>query len=121
MSVYTNINDSKCCVVDIAHAYVKAKTYGDDTPVMLEELILLNGYVKTLERYDHDPKKKVHVVDVYSLDGVVLSDGDNILSLGKHCSYECVDPEEVNCLTRDEICSILEQISLKCENCQCGC
>lgn len=79
MDLCKEIQAAKCCVVKMADAYVKAATYGDDTKEMLDELILFNGYIKTLERY------------------------------------------QSGCLSKDDICSILNHISFVCESCECGC
>jgi hypothetical protein len=84
MSLCEKIKSAKCCVVDIAGAYVRASTMGENTTALLSELLLVNAYIEALERY------------------------------GCECSKN-------NCLSEQEVCFILEQISLLCESCECGC
>lgn len=85
MDICQNIEDAKCCVAKFSDVYVKARTFGTATMDMLYELLLLNSYIRALQRYD--------------------------------CSCKSCD----TCLTKDEVCFILNQISLKCESFTCGC
>lgn len=120
MGFCKEITNAKCCIVSIAEAYVKASTIGANTEGMLNELLLLNSYVEALCRYDCDPKRKVEKTIFITNNGILLSANNKILSL-KSCYTECVDPDEVNCLTEEEVCFILQQIRLRCDSCECGC
>lgn len=115
-SLCDKIADAKCCVVDIAGIYVDMVTYGNDTPDMFIELQLLNGYVRTLERYNQEGKKKVNDSRVLTINGMALTnDGQQLLT------KECYSKDVVNCISEISVCFILEQIELVCETCKCGC
>jgi hypothetical protein len=52
MSICQKIENAKCCVANFSNAYVKACTFGTSTMEMFYELILLNAYIRALERYE---------------------------------------------------------------------
>lgn len=116
MSLCNKIADAKCCVVDIAATYVDMVTFGNDTEAMLTELKLLNGYIKTLERYNTNHEKVLNKTKALTINGIAITnDGKQLLIKG------CYTENVVNCLKESDVCFILEQISLSCENCKCGC
>jgi len=121
MDLCEKISAAKCCVVEVADAYVRAVTFGNDTDGMRDELFLLNGYIHALERYDTSEcilvKKTVLLTD----NNILLADDNKILSLGALWVEKEVNPDDINCLTKDDVCNILEQISYSCESCVCGC
>ena len=121
MSLSKKICDAKCCVVSLADAYVKASTFGNNTEAMFEELMLMNNYIKALQRYECNPSKLVHVNTELTFGSSLLTIDNKILSLKSCYVDKNIDPDTVNCLTKDEVCFILEQISLRCESCACGC
>ena len=51
----------------------------------------------------------------------IILDMEMYLISLKSSFTECVNQDEVNCLTKDEVCFILGQIHLQCESCECGC
>lgn len=121
MSLCSKIQDAKTCVSKFAERYVKAVTFGVDTDDLFYELMLLVGYVESLERYECNPTRNLTTRNLLTYEDFLLTDNNKILSLGDTCETVCLDPDEVNCLSKDEVCFILEQISLKCESCSCGC
>lgn len=86
MDICQKIENAKCCVGKFSNVYVKACTFGTSTMEMFYELILLNSYIRALQRYE--------------------------------CGCSSCDDQ---CLTKDEVCFILNQIALKCESFACGC
>lgn len=114
------ICDAKCCVVDMAAVYVDMVTFGNDTPDMLVELQLFNGYIKTLDRYKTDDTIRIEKTKILTIDGMKLTDDDRQIT-SRECSIEHVDLDKINCITENDVCFILEQIELVCETCKCGC
>jgi hypothetical protein len=119
MDFCETLNSAKCCAANMADAYVAAVSVGEDTDDKFYTLMLLNGYIRTLERYNHNPT--AIKITQFANDGVFLSDNGKILSLACTSEKVCLDPDHVNCLKRSDICFILEQVSLLCENCSCDC
>ncbi len=121
MDLCDKISSAKCCVVSIAEAYVNACTFGNNTDHMRDEYLLMNSYIDALENYDTRNriavKKNLQLTD----GNFLLADGDKILSLGNSWVEEEVCADDINCLTKDDLCRILEQISISCESCICGC
>lgn len=121
MNLKSKIDNAKYCVGQLSSKYVKAVTYGVDTEDLFNSLVLMYGYIKALENYDCHPTKKVNVTTFLTYNDFLLTDNDKSLSLGSTCEVIDLDPAEVNCLTQDEVCVILEQIHLLCDACSCGC
>lgn len=113
------LNNAKGCAANMASQYVTAVSCGEDTDDMFYTLMLLNGYVRTLERYEHNPT----AIKVFNFaeKGVFLSDKGKILSLACTSEKVCLNPDSVNCLKQHDVCFILEQISLLCDDCPCDC
>lgn len=121
MTLTAKIDNAKSCVAKFAESYVKAVTFGIDTNDLFYELLLLVSYIEALERYDEHPTQKIKVENVLTYNDVLLVDNNLLLSLGSTCKTVCLNPDDVNCLSKREVCFMLEQISLKCEACICGC
>jgi hypothetical protein len=121
MNLESRINNAKCCVAEYAQKYVRKKTYGEDTEEDFSTLSLLNGYVEALSRYDCDSYKKVVVSAVASEGGVVLTDGDAFIQIDEVCVDRSLFLNDTNCLSEIQVCSILEQVQLMCNNCNCNC
>lgn len=98
MDICEKISNAQCCVVDMGEVYVKASTFGINTNEMLNELLLFNSYIDALSKYKA------------AIDYEKLSDEDKV----------CAD-KVVSCLNSRNVCFMLEQISLSCEACKCGC
>lgn len=52
MDVTCAIESAKCCVANLAGAYVDAKNTGQNNDNMFNEFMLMNSYVKVLCNYD---------------------------------------------------------------------
>lgn len=103
MCICDKIEEAKCCTVNIAEAYVKASTFGNNTEAMLNELLLMNSYTEALCRYECEHKEN----------------NDKIIN--KKITADCEKTISLNCLAEQNICFILEQIRLQCGSCECGC
>lgn len=108
------IEDAKCCSAKMAAAYVKAVSVGEDTEVMYYELVEMRARIKSLKRFDPKPSKPAAV----NTGEFILDDTTNKLSLKSKTI--ALDPS-VNCLAQDDICKIIQQISLVCDDCSCNC
>lgn len=115
------ISNAKCCSAKLAAEYVEKVTYGEDSAQIRYEWLELNTYIKTLERYDAEPTKTVY-------EGTELNNGDQALyNDGKRLYFDLCPkvielcPCAVNCIKKDELCSIIEKINLRCGNCGCDC
>ena len=113
------ISDAKCCSAKLAGAYVGAANTGENTDDALYELLLLNGWIKVLERYEQNPT--VPLTTIFTDGNLVLVDNDKLLSFACHSETVCLDADSVNCLKKSDVCFMLEQISKLCDNCKCDC
>lgn len=119
-SLCEKISDAKCCIVDTAEKYVKNVSKGNYIESDFFELILLNGYINSLERYDDSETKiLLQTIELNHNQNTLLCNGKKLI-LNNSCKVD-VNPDDVNCLCKDQICFILEQLSLKCDSCNCNC
>lgn len=84
----------------MAAQYVKDVTFGNNTPDSFVSLALNVQYIKALERFEKSHKEKKSEEET-----------ENSLSL----------PTTNDCLCPQEVCFILNQISMVCESSLCGC
>lgn len=112
-SIKCKIEDAKCCVVSIAALYVNSVTFGNNSEDQFIELCLLNGYIEALERYDE------HVNEHKHLHEILLSNGNKLVSLCE--DNNCLCNTKIDCLSQEQVCFMLNQISMICSNSICGC
>jgi hypothetical protein len=114
------IDQAKCCVATLGAAYFDAYNVGENTQAQLYELLLLRAYIKTLCNYDEDPKA-LWPRKVKPFPKNLLANGNIPLSLTSECVEVPLDPDSVNCLCREDIRFITEQLNLVCASCLCNC
>lgn len=92
---------AKCCAVALANSYVEAATFGEDKDIDYDTLDLLIQLIDMADGYDF---------------GSHVANSNNLLSLTGNRL-----PADTNCLSEDQLSSLLEQITIICNNCNCNC
>jgi hypothetical protein len=113
------IDELKACSGKMAWLYSKKAIFGSGDESVLEDIILLNSIIRTLER--NVPKYK-KVTSSYSLIGQTVpfsalkkQNNTLILESTSGSSVTCVKLE--SCLSDDEICSVIEAGKRICQKC----
>jgi len=121
MTICDYINRFKCCAGNYAAKVANDAIYGNETPESYFRMLSMSAMIRTLERQVTGTRTiKVknsingQLVDVSSL----KSDG-NVLYLDSVKTYKCLTTDIRPCLSEQEICAIIEKLSLMCAECNC--
>lgn len=120
MNLNQKICDFNNCFVDYVNKWASALNHGENTDEQETHILLMNSIIETLECYDFHPKRKVRTRSVIVPECDILNFNTNSLILYKTTCID-LDPDKVNCLTAEELCPLIEKMSIICENCNCNC
>lgn len=114
------LDDAKCCSAKMAAKYLNNFQHGEDQNHVFNELVLLRGYIKSLDRYCGTPEPEEKITFQTLPDGrkIFIPIDGKLVPLTKKTTRE-VDVDEVNCLTVREVEKIKEGVSKICNNCNC--
>ncbi len=118
-SISNFITWAKCCSSDIAHCYVMEATYGDpESEQTLDKLKLLDCLIGIVERFNIATDDDFIEGGVLFLGGkqIVLSK-NNSLSLESADTKISISSDDINCISEDQVCSIINKIKGLCPNC----
>lgn len=120
MSIKNQICKAENCLVDEVVKWIDKLNHGENTEIDDIKLIAMFEVIQTLCNYDFHPTRKVKTRSVIVPECDILNFSTNSLILYKTTCIE-LDPEQVNCLKPEELCPMIEQLSIMCENCNCNC
>ena len=118
MDICAEIDKAKTCAAKMAYKYSIKATYGNIKEEDFYKILLLNNYIKTLERNIPETEEVREVVKVDKIDFSALIRQNNTLILETQEQYTCVEVKK--CLSEDEICKIVEYIDILCLNSNCN-
>lgn len=123
MDVCKIIKDAECCAGKMAHKIAMLKTYGNENEALLQNLLTINAYIRTLKRNvpRHYTKKVPISNEGKIVDFSSLKRRNNVLILDTEQKYKCIEVCVPACLTDKEICRISEEIDSICSSCNCNC
>lgn len=117
-NLYQFLAYAKSCACDMACKYVKMSNNGYDTSDLLNQLRLLNSYIKSIESYIYPSCNDVYCDGLKILDNKkVIPSKNNSLYLNSKEGKENIKSEDLNCLTEEQVCELAERIKGICANC----
>ena len=118
-SIKEFITFARCCSAVLADQYTLSATYGyPEKEKQLDALLLLRCQIRLLENY-YVPNEKDFIEDgVKHLRGdeIILS-SDNSLSLASQGQKIPLTADQLNCLSEDQLCIIVNNIKALCPDC----
>ncbi len=120
MNINQKICDFQNCFVTELNKWIDKLNHGENSLDDDFKILTMFTLIDTLMTYDFHPTRKVKVRTVLVPECDILKFNPNSLILYK---TKCIDldPEMVNCLKKEDLCGIIEQLSIICENCNCNC
>lgn len=120
MNINSTICKARVCFVDEVVKWIDKLNHGENSEEDDFKILAMHEIICTLESYDFHPTKKVKTRHVVVPECGILNLEANSLILYKTTCVE-LDPAQVNCLKPEQLCPIIEQLSIICENCNCNC
>jgi hypothetical protein len=115
------ICEAKCCSTEYAAKFAEDKTFGRDTDN--SDYFMLMMYIDVLQR--NTPsfiKLKAKVTTCpKKISFSSLKKENNKLFLDIREAVKCVDVKLDACLSDAELCKIIEEIKVLCNQCECNC
>lgn len=118
MDICAEIDKAKTCASKMAYNYAVKAIYGNVKENDFYKLLLLNNYIKTLQRNVPETEEVREVVKVDKVDFSALIRRNNTLILEAQEHTICVKVQK--CLSDDEICKIVEYVDILCLNSNCN-
>jgi len=118
MNLCDYINEFKSDYGNMAHKYARMSTFGNNTEEAFYKLAAVNAMIKTLERQVTGTRttRVKFPAQGQTVPFSSLKSSNNILYLDSIKHYKCETTDIRPCLSEEQICSILEKLTLICKN-----
>lgn len=117
-NIYKFLAYAKHCSCGLACKYVDKVNYGDNGDDLLNQILLLNGYIKEIENYVYACCKDFYSNGVKYFQGAKITmSKNNSLYLTSGEEKISIESSDLNCLTEDQICELASKIKRICINC----
>ena len=112
---------AKCCSSRLAGDYVSSANYGykeSERAEKLEKMLRLKAMINCLEKYYVPTKEDFIENGVLNYRGAkIILSKNNSLSLQSDGKKLAVSSEDVNCISEEELCSLIRKIESFCSEC----
>ena len=117
--INTQLTKAKICSADIAEDYVNSLRYGyvEKAKELFNKLIFLESYIRIFNDYELSEGVFAENSFLHRFGKKALLSEDNSLHLESENQKILLSEEELNCLTKDELCGLAEKVSSICSTC----